>query len=44
MTYALTQDVPIDVAFYGRITEGLRGEPPKGMVMHIAVERRGYQR
>jgi hypothetical protein len=38
MTYAFTQDVPIDAAFYKRITDGLGGTPPKGLIVHIAVE------
>jgi hypothetical protein len=38
MTYAFTQDVPIDAAFYQRITDGLGEEPPKGLVVHIAAE------
>jgi hypothetical protein len=39
MAYAFTQDVPIDAAFYKRITDGLGEEPPKGLIIHIAVER-----
>lgn len=39
VTYAFTQDVPIDSAFYQRIFEGLGEEPPKGLIAHIAVER-----
>ena len=39
MPYAFTQDVPIDRAFYERILEGLGSEPPKGMIVHLAVER-----
>jgi hypothetical protein len=39
MTYAFTQDVPIDAAFYQRITEGLGDIPPKGLIVHLAVER-----
>ncbi|MGO9964376.1 MAG: hypothetical protein ACLPUG_13250 [Acidimicrobiales bacterium] len=39
MTYAFTQDVPIDAGFYKRITDGLGDEPPKGLIVHIAVER-----
>lgn len=39
MTYAFTQDVPIDAALYRRITDGLGDEPPKGLVVHLAVER-----
>ena len=39
MAYAFTQDVPIDAAFYRRITDGLGDEPPKGLIAHLAVER-----
>jgi hypothetical protein len=39
MAYAFTQDVPIDAAFYKRITDGLGEEPPRGLIIHIAVER-----
>jgi len=39
MTYAFTQDVPIDAAFYQRIVEGLGDTPPKGLIAHIALER-----
>jgi len=39
VTYAFTQDVPIDGAFYKRITDGLGDEPPKGLIIHVAVER-----
>ncbi len=38
MTYAFSQDVPIDAAFYKRITDGLGDTPPKGLISHIAVE------
>ena len=38
-TYAFTQDVPIDAAFYGRIKDGLGPEPPKGLIVHLAIER-----
>lgn len=38
MTYAFTQDVQIDAAFYKRITDGLGEEPPKGLITHIAIE------
>jgi hypothetical protein len=41
MTYAFTQDVPIDAAFYQRITDGLGGTPPKGLIVHIAMEQPG---
>ena len=39
MTYAFTQDVPADRAFYARIKEGLGAEAPKGLIVHLAVER-----
>ena len=39
MTYAFTQDVPIDAAVYSRVLEGLGDQPPKGLVVHLAVER-----
>lgn len=39
MTYAFTQDVPIDAGFYKRITDGLGDEPPKGLIVHLAIER-----
>jgi hypothetical protein len=39
MTYAFTQDVPIDATFYGRITDGLGDTPPEGLVVHLAIER-----
>ncbi len=39
MTYAFTQDVPIDAAFYQHITDGLGEVPPEGLVVHLAVER-----
>jgi hypothetical protein len=39
MTYCFTQDVPIDAATYHRITDGLGDEPPKGLVVHLAVQR-----
>ena len=39
MTYAFIQDVPIDAAFYKRITEGLGDELPKGRISHVAMER-----
>ena len=37
--YAFTQDVPIDRAFYNRITEGLGDDPPPGLIIHLAIER-----
>jgi len=38
MTYAFTQDLPIDAAFYARIMEGIGPEPPDGLISHMAVE------
>ncbi len=34
MTYSYTQDVPIDVTFYKRITDALGDEVPKGLITH----------
>ena len=31
--------MPIDPAFYKRITDGLGATPPKGLIVHAAVER-----
>ena len=39
MTYAFTQDVPIDEHFYKRVTDGLGPERPKGLITHIAIKR-----
>jgi hypothetical protein len=39
MPYAFTQDVPIDAAFYERITDGLGADPPVGLIVHLALER-----
>lgn len=39
MTYAFTQDVPIDAGAYRRIIDGLGDEPPKGLIVHVAIER-----
>ena len=39
MTFAFTQDVPIDATFYRRIADGLGSEAPKGLITHIAIER-----
>ena len=39
MAYAFTQDVPIDAHVYQRIVRGLGAEPPKGLIVHLAVER-----
>lgn len=38
MTYAFSQDVPIDAAAYQRIMDGVGPEPIKGLITHIAVE------
>ncbi len=37
--HAFTQDVPIDRAFYERITAGLGTDPPAGLIVHLAIER-----
>jgi hypothetical protein len=37
--YAFTQDVPIDRAFYTRITDALGPEPAPGLIVHLAIER-----
>jgi hypothetical protein len=39
MTFAFTQDVPIDAAFYKRVADGLGDELPKGLITHLAFER-----
>lgn len=39
MTYSFAQDVPIDAAFYERITDGLGDVAPEGLVVHLAIER-----
>ena len=39
MTFAFTQDVPIDTTFYQRIVDGLGTEVPKGLITHLAIER-----
>jgi hypothetical protein len=39
VTYAFTQDVPADAAFYEQILEGLGPEPPEGLLVHLAIER-----
>ncbi len=39
MAYGFTQDVPIDAGLYNRVLEGLGNEPPKGLIVHLAVER-----
>jgi hypothetical protein len=38
MTYAFTQDVPIDASFYWRIVDGLGTEQPDGFIAHLAIE------
>ncbi len=38
MTYAFTQDVPIDAATYERIRAGLGESPPPGLICHLAIE------
>ena len=37
-TYAFTQDVPIDAAFYARIRAGLGPEAAAGLIVHLAYE------
>lgn len=37
--YSFTQDVPIDRAFYERITDALGPEPAPGLIAHLAIER-----
>ena len=39
MTYAFTQDVPIDAAVYQKVLARLGDDPPKGMIVHVAIER-----
>ena len=39
MPYAFCQDVPIDAAFYRRITDGLGSAVPRGLIVHLAIER-----
>ena len=39
MVYAFTQDVPIDAALYGRITDELGDEPMDGLLLHLCVRR-----
>jgi hypothetical protein len=39
MSFAFTQDLPIDAAFYKRIFDGLGDELPKGLVSHLVFER-----
>jgi hypothetical protein len=35
--YAWIQDVPIDAAFYGRITDAIGAEPMPGLLLHVAA-------
>ncbi len=37
MTYAFTQDVPIDATIYQRILDRLGQEHPKGLLTHLAI-------
>ncbi len=37
--YAFSQDVPIDLAFYRRITDALGPQPAKGAIIHLAIQR-----
>ena len=39
MTYAFTQDVPIDAVVYQKVLDRLGDDPPKGMISHVAIER-----
>ena len=39
MTYAFTQDVPINADLYQQIVQGLGDAPPEGLILHIAIER-----
>lgn len=39
MAFAFTQDVPIDGTVYRRILDGLGDEAPKGLIVHLALER-----
>ena len=39
MTYAFTQDVPIDAAAYDRIVTDLGPAQPPGLVVHLALVR-----
>ena len=39
MTYAFTQDVPINADVYQRIIRGLGDTPPEGLILHMAIER-----
>jgi hypothetical protein len=37
MTFAFTQDVPIDTAFHDRIRDALGAEKPAGLIVHVAM-------
>ena len=37
MVYAFVQDVPIDTAMYGRISDALGDEPMDGLLVHLVV-------
>jgi hypothetical protein len=39
MSYAFTQDVPIDAATYAQIRESLGDDAPPGLIVHLAIER-----
>ncbi len=39
MVYAYTQDVPLDVETYGRISDALGDQPMEGLLMHLCVRR-----
>jgi hypothetical protein len=39
MSYAFTQDVPIDARVYEQIKAELGPTPPDGLIVHIAFER-----
>lgn len=41
MTFAFTQDVPIDTEFYQRIVDGLGSDTPDGLIVHLAVKHEG---
>lgn len=39
MTYAFTQEVPIGAGVYQQIVDRLGDKPPRGLIVHLAVER-----
>jgi hypothetical protein len=39
MSYAYTQDVPIDATIYAKIRERLGSEPLAGLLVHLVVRR-----